>query len=264
MFEDITIMIPTLGRLHKQQTLESLSPLLQERTVLVVDEDEFEDHDMQYFDKCEVHPLPDHIKGIAPVRQWCVDNCDTPYLFLIDDDMVFFKRDDLDIKLSRTDHEELEEMFTNLVSWMEKDLYRLVGVSARQGNNHVEQDFRDVTRQMNFHGIDVEFFRDKGLRFDGSEVMEDFNLLLNMFTRGYPNRVYYQYCWNQLGSGAEGGCSTYRTNDLQRKCALELKEKFPDFVTVVEKKSKSGWQGMETRTDVRIQWKKAFESSQEL
>ena len=256
-------MIPTLGRLHKQQTLEVLSPALQERTALIVNQSEFEDHDMQYFDTCEVYAVPENIKGIAAVRQWCLDSCDTKYLFLIDDDMVFFKRDDLDIKLTRTTHEELEEMFTNLISWMEHDNYPLVGVSARQGNNHVEQDYRDVTRQMNFHGVNTAFFQDNGLRFDGSEVMEDFNLLLNMFTQGFPNRVYYQYCWNQLGSGAEGGCSTYRTNELQRKCALELKEKFPDFVAVVEKESKTGWEGMKTRTDVRIQWKKAFESSQE-
>lgn len=263
MFDDITIMIPTLGRLNKQQTLETLSPALQERTTLVTNEDEWMEHALEHEFSC-FNIIASPAKGIAAVRQWCIDNCTTPYLFLIDDDMVFFKRQELDIKLSRTTDEELDTMFQNLIAWMEHSDYPLVGVSARQGNNHVEQDFRDVTRQMNFHGIDVEFFRKEGLRFDGSEVMEDFNLLLTMFTRGIPNRVYYQYCWNQLGSGADGGCSTYRTNELQRKCALELKEKFPDFVAVVEKESKTGWDGMKTRTDVRVQWKKAFASYEDL
>jgi hypothetical protein len=66
------------------------------------------------------------------------------------------------------------------------------------------------------------------------------------------------WAWNQRGSGAVGGCSGYRNNEVQTEAANELHRLFPDFVTVVTKKSKSSWQGMEERTDVRIQWKKAF------
>ncbi len=263
MFNDITIMIPTLGRVNKQQTLEVLSPTLKDRTILVVDEHELDEYEMEHFDTCQVLHIPENIKGISKKRQWCVDNCETKYLFMIDDDLVFCNRKELDIKLERSDHSKIETMFKELIKWMESDNKVMVGISARQGNNHVEQEYKDNTRQTAFHGIDVERFKNEGLRFDTSELMEDFNLLLTMFTRGISNRVSYEYCWNQLGSGAQGGCSGYRTNDLQRECALALKERFPDFVSVVEKKSKTGWKGMETRTDVRIQWKKAFESSQE-
>lgn len=265
MFSNITIMIPTLGRLDKQITLDYLSrshPLL-DRITLVTTHSEHRAHWNKYAEQCVVIGAPDNIKGIAATRQWCVENCPTDYLFILDDDMVFFKRDDLDIRLSKSTPNDLEEMFQELISWLEFEDFLLVGLSARQGNNNVYEDYVDVTRQMNFHGINIKMFKDYGFRFDGLKVMEDFNLLLNMFTRAIPNRVSYRYCWNQSGSGAKGGCSTYRTGELQKQCALELKERFPDFVAVVEKKSKSGWDGLETRTDVRIQWKKAFKYGSE-
>lgn len=259
MFDDITIMIPTLGRVNKQQSLSNLTPELLKHTQLLVDWDEFDDHDLEHGSTCEVVALPQGVTGIANIRQWALDNCLTQYLFLIDDDMVFFKRDELDVKLHKCSDDELNAMFLDLLSWMCIESYPLVGLSARQGNNHVAEDYREATRQMNFHGIDCDAMSRLGLRFDESEVMEDFNLVLSLLTRGIANRVMYQYCWNQLGSGAQGGCSSYRTNELQAKCANELAAKYPDFVTVVEKKSKSSWKGMEVRTDVRIQWKKAFE-----
>lgn len=264
MLKDTSIVIPTKGRLGNQITLENLPVELRGNITLLVDYEEFNDHQWEYAERCNVERLHKDIKGIAAVRQYAVEICNKQYLYLIDDDMVFFKRKPGTIKLKQMNSDEIISMFELLNDTMCFDEFMLVGLSARQGNNHVEEEFMDVTRQMNFHGIDVERFRKSKLRFDGSEVMEDFNLLLDMFTRGIPNRVFYKYCWNQKGSGADGGCSTYRTAELQKECALKLKEKYPDYVTVVEKNSKTGWKGLETRTDVRVQWKKAYNDGVEL
>jgi len=46
--------------------------------------------------------------------------------------------------------------------------------------------------------------------------------------------------------------------EAQDRAARALKERFPDFVTLVKKKTKTAWEGQE-RTDVIIQWKKAYE-----
>ena len=259
MLTDITIMIPTMGRVNKQKTLSELSSALSARTILLVEDDEFDDHDIMHGSRCNVLALPTNIKGIADIRQYAVDICKTPFLFLIDDDMVFFKRKPDSVKLERCTTMQQEELFKTLVEWLDFDEFPLVGLSARQGNNHVEQDYREATRQMNFHGINISRFNDLGLKFNGSEVMEDFNLVLSLLTKGIPNRVMYQYCWNQLGSGAIGGCSQYRTPELQRECAEQLEFDYPDFVTVVEKTNKTGWKGLETRTDVRVQWQKAYQ-----
>lgn len=257
---NITIYIPTIGRINNQITLNNLPGELQYRTVLLVDKSEYDDHLFEYSSICNVQSVEK--RGIHNVRQYAVNNCKTPYMFLLDDDMVFFRRDFASIKLSPCSDQDILEMFNILVEWMEFPhlRYMLVGLSARQGNHLVEDDFVDITRQMNFHGIRLDLFKGMGFRFDRSEVMEDFNLLLDMFTRGIPNRVMYQFCWNQKGSGSKGGCSTYRTDKLQKKCAEDLKNRYPDFVRLVEKKSKSAWKGMETRTDVNVQWKKAFRS----
>jgi len=260
MIEDFTIFIPTSGRTGRQTTLHSLrvSDELLSKTILVVPEDEYEEYEEEY--GLEVDVLACNAKGIAATRQYIVDNCETPYLFMLDDDMVFFRREFESVKLAKATPEELEDMFSTLLFWLQYEGFPMVGVSARQGNNHVEEDYRDVTRQMNFHGISVEAFSNYMLDYSEIEVMEDFYVLLDLFTKGGKNRVMYEYCWNQRGSGADGGCSSYRDNDMQSRAANQQKEMFPEFVTVVEKESKSSLKGMENRTDVRVQWKKAYES----
>jgi hypothetical protein len=114
----------------------------------------------------------------------------------------------------------------------------------------------------NTYLVDTELFIKENIRFDSLKVMEDFYVTLSFLTRGYPNAVVFDYCWNQLGSGAEGGCAEYRDEEMQAQAAKELHATFPGFVRVVEKTSKTAWEGMETRTDVNVLWKKAFESSQ--
>ena len=257
---DFAIYIPTMGRVGKQDTLRELSrsATLIANTFLVVPASEFDTYDDEYGLDVDILSCPDNIKGICATRQWIVDYTAYDNIFMLDDDMVFFKRIANSVKLEPCSPRQLEAMFFELSDWLDSMSFPVVGLSARQGNNHVTEDYVEATRQMNFHGVNVEYFNRLDLRFDGMEVMEDFHMLLDMLTQGQKNRVMYKYCWNQRGSGAKGGCSSYRDNALQTKCANQLKKDYPDFVTVVEKKSKTGWEGMETRTDVRVQWKKAY------
>lgn len=257
-FEDITVVIPSKGRASDQITIDSIPAEMIPCCSILVDEDELLDYEIEV-DNFNIIGLPEDVKGIGKVRQWAVENCPTEYLFLLDDDMVFFKRMEGSTKLEKSSPEDILAMFEQLVDWMSFDEIPVVGVSARQGNNHNENDYQDCTRQMNFHGIDVNRFKELGLRFDGQDVMEDFFMTLTLLTQGIKNRVAYNYCWNQKGSGAEGGCSSYRTWEMQKRCAEELAEAFPEFVTVVEKKTKTVWKDFPTRFDVRIQWKKAYQ-----
>ena len=258
MFEDVTFYIPSKGRANKQITLDSLSPEVLARCHVLVDDDELWDYEDAGIAYCV--PVDEGVTGIGNVRQWAIDNCTTQYLFLLDDDMVFFVREQSgSTKLRKTTPDDINTMFNDLIDWMDFDGVPVVGLSARQGNNHVENDYVEATRQMNFHGIDVARFKELDLVFNGQEVMEDFFMTLTLLTKGYFNRVFYKYCWNQLGSGAEGGCSSYRTWELQKLCAEKLHDTFPDFVTVVEKKTKTTWKEFPNRFDVRVQWKKAYQ-----
>jgi hypothetical protein len=76
--------------------------------------------------------------------------------------------------------------------------------------------------------------------------------------------VLFEYCWNQRDSGATGGCSTYRTAEMQAEAARRLAELHPNFVKVVTKKSKdtsTSWKNMKERVDVIVYWRKALESA---
>jgi hypothetical protein len=90
--------------------------------------------------------------------------------------------------------------------------------------------------------------------------MEDFDVTLQLLRKGHRNAVLNQWAQDQGTSNAPGGCSTYRTPEVQAAGAYGLQKLHPDFVTVVDKETKQAWGGG-VRKDVRIAWKKALESS---
>jgi hypothetical protein len=155
---------------------------------------------------------------------------------------------------------EIGGMINLLYKWL-RDGFVHVGISSRNGNNRIEADYVDVARMNNAYAYDREAVLACGARFDRLKVMEDFDITLTLLEKGYPNRVTYEYAWGQRRSGDEGGCSLYRNDEMQREAALELARLHPGLVKIVEKESKEAWGGFEssTRTDVNIQWKKAFE-----
>ncbi len=249
------IFIPTMGRLEKQYSYQAfkdagLNPKL------VVCKGEYEAHCKMYGEK-NVVICPK--KGIGPTRQYIVECLSKDKnIIMCDDDMTFFYRKDLSkTQLTKCGPSDITNMVNDIKHLM--FFYNHGGVSARQGNNNVVgENYKENTRINNFHFINCRKLNDEGIRFDELEVMEDFHVTLSMLTRGYKNACLYRYCWNQRGSGAEGGCSSYRTKEVQAIAANKLKEAFPNYVTVVEKDTKGVGVFDGKRKDVRIQWKKAY------
>jgi len=68
--------------------------------------------------------------------------------------------------------------------------------------------------------------------------------------------VLNKWVTNQHGSNLAGGCSHYRTQEVQEESARKLAELHPGLVSVVKKAAKN-W-GWAERTDVTVGWKKAF------
>jgi len=253
----VHIYIPTFDRWNEQKTLESIPKKWLERTWLVVDYGEARHYRERYGDRVIV--TPKHICKIATTRQWIMENPKDRYVVMLDDDLTFSMRKGKGIKLSRCEPEDLNGMFQLLRKWMKEEEYMHVGISRQGGNNHVEENHIDVHRMNNAYAYDAKRFREAGVRFDRLLVMEDFDVTLSLLRMGYPNRVTYKYAWSQKASGAQGGCSSYRTREVQADAARKLSELHPGCVRVVEKTSKSGWEGMKTRKDVVISWKKAYE-----
>ena len=252
------IFIPSRGRATRQTTLTSLPDSIRKRCTLVIPKDEFQ----QYSATTEVYGCkmanPD-LDGIGAVRQWCCDRSKDKVLML-DDDLVFATRrtDDPTKFRDATDQE-----IVDLISQVEYNLefYAHVGVSTREGGNRDTNPEAFNTRLLRMLAYDTTVLRKEGIRFNQIPVMEDFYVGLSLLTKGYGNIKLNHMVHNQGGSNTEGGCSEYRTPEVQAAAAHLLAGYFPDFVTVVYKETKAAWGGG-TRTDVRIQWKKAYDSSQ--
>lgn len=256
------IFIPTMGRIDEQKTWEHIPEKWKAHTLLVCPQNEIVKHSA--LGRNVIHH-PDNVKGISAVRQWIIErgHQDDDKIIMVDDDHWFFRREDpASVKLRKCTEDDLVDLF----NWMEETLeeFAHIGVSARQGNNHVEEPFRDVTRVNNMHGYYRPALIKHNIKFTSVPLMEDFMVTLCLLRMGYPNRVNYEFVWNQSrGSGASGGCSSYRDSELQKEAAYILAQLHKPFVSVVEKKSKTGWDGMATRTDVRIQWQAAYKEGLE-
>jgi hypothetical protein len=195
--------------------------------------------------------------GIGKVRQYALDECrrtgDT--FVMLDDDLRFAtRRDDDPTKFRDSTPEEIERMFSILDNALEG--YAHVGVASREGGNRNTDEFVYNTRNLRILGFNAKMIPEY-VRFDRLPVMEDFDVALQLLRLGLPSVQINWIVHDQKQSNAPGGCSTYRTKEVQREAAYGLAREHPEFVTVVEKETKTAWGGG-VRTDVRIAWKKAY------
>jgi hypothetical protein len=249
------IYIHTSGRPDKQITLKSFPSELIKRTRLVVQEKE--QHHYQSF-KDYVVVLPSHISTLSPTRQWIFENAETNKFVMMDDDLTFaYRKKDTGVQLHKASMENVLEMFHVLE--ISLDSYTHVGVSAREGNNRVNSSNKEIARMMRILAYDKQKVLEVGGRFDRIDTKQDFDITLQLLRRGHKNLVLYDFAHNQPGSNNTGGCSVYRDSEMMNRCSHELEELHPEFVKVVEKTTKTSWGGG-VRTDVRIAWKKAYES----
>jgi hypothetical protein len=250
------IYIPSYKRADRIKTVSCIDDYWLERTRVVVYEEEVE----LYQDKLGkdiIIPCPIKVKGISNKRQWVIENAEDDFILFLDDDLEFDERTP-DGKLKRT--KDTGSMFFLLQQWLEEDEIRHVGVSARLGNNRVQEDFVEIARMTNAYGYHVPTVLDSGVRFDSVRVMEDFHMTLGLLEKGFKNRVTFQYAYHQTKSGDVGGCSVYRDFNLQKSAARALEKLHPGVVKVLIKTSKDLWEGMDSlhRVDVNVQWKKAY------
>jgi hypothetical protein len=273
------ICIPSAGRSTRQITLRHLREFkLLGRTAIFVPEVEHRRYVMELGQDLLIIPVPDAVSGIGNTRAWILTEyareAHVDRILMIDDDMDFCYRPD--VKLPKLEIVETEErmldMLGRLDRWMDEGFVH-VGVSARQGNQNKYYDenkvyglheYRDATRMMNMYQYDVRALAGLPIKWGRVPVMEDFDLTLQLLRLGRANRVLFEYCWNQRDSGATGGCSTYRTPEMQAEAASKLAQLHPGFVKLVTKKSKdtsTAWRGMKERVDVMVYWRDAIDSA---
>jgi hypothetical protein len=251
---DLTVYVPTRGRTSMEHiTLNELKQFSNVKPIVACPPNEEQHFRSRGYD---VLVCPD---GIGPTRQHILENAPTAGVVMLDDDMYFSRRVNPDSGAPLERCKDLNPLF----AWISDQLdagFIHGGISARQGNNHIHYPVVDCIRVNNAHFFNAHSYRNSGLRFDVLPVMEDFYVTLSLMSFGFPNRVVYEYCWSQRGSGTKGGCSLYRTSELQAQAANELARLFPDYVKVVTKTSISGGKLFSAdRTDVNIFWRKLWD-----
>lgn len=252
------IIIPTYGRANSQQTLAQLTAAGL-NVILVVQAREHLEHSKYQSGQVTLVALPDHIRTIAPTRQYILDYVgDSEQFCMVDDDLVFFKRRDDDrTKLRDITSPELHEAFMLMAQTLVNYGVGHVGFAAREGANRNTEDTLHNTRIMRVLGYNRHQLKRHAIRFDIMEVMEDFHVALCLLKLNYRNVILNNFAHNQGGSGSRGGCSHFRTPELHARNAEVLAVLHPGVVKVVEKTTKGAWGGG-TRKDVIIQWKKAL------
>jgi hypothetical protein len=244
------ILVVSSGRPLKQTTFDNFPKELRERARLLVPQDEVSD-----YKKYPVIPCPTF--GIGKTRQWVIENVEDKVVML-DDDLVFsHRRSDNPTKFRNATDGEIMRLFEMISQKL--DDYPHVGVATREGGNRNIYTHIFNTRMLRVLAYRAATLRSEGVRFDRLPVMEDFDVTLQLLRKGYPNVVINTMVHNQNGSGLIGGCSQYRTMQLQADGAMGLKNLHPDYVRIVKKQTKTAWNG-EERTDVVIAWKKSYRS----
>lgn len=252
------IYIPTMGRSDKQVTYQSLSPNLRARTNLVVPHKER--------DLYAGYPhlvTPPSIKNIGDTRQWIYEYHHKARgerkFVMCDDDLTFaMRRKDDPTKFStQITASQMDRIFYDLANLL--DVHAFAGILPREGGNRVTKKYISNSRLIRVYAYKTDVLHQHRVKFNQCGTMDDFDVALQLLTKGESNGVLCYAVQNQGGSQAIGGAALYRTMDTHAKSAQTLKERHPDFVTLVTKKTKVSWGGGE-RTDVIIQWKKAYES----
>lgn len=260
----IPIFIPTYGRAERQNTYYNFAPELRRRITLVVQKRE--SHLYEHHFNTQIYTLPSHIKTIAATRQHIVydlprEFVQSNYLIMMDDDLRFCaRRRDDPTKFVIADARSQLRMLEAIEHSLQR--YAHVGILAREGGNRHPKDL-ECSRMMRVLAYDLRVvckLRPNFLARGPQYTLEDFDVTLQLLRAGYKNLVLSGWVQDQSGSNTEGGCASYRTLELHNKNAALLARAHPQFVKLVTKTTKTAWGGG-SRTDVVVQWKKAYESS---
>lgn len=268
------IFIPTKGRgFEKQLTVMRLGPAVcsQYMVTLVAPKDEKKALEQSVansrFAGCvSVIAQPARHPGIAGARDFIIDVANEEKIsccLMLDDDLSFWGvrtvGDNGKVSHLSTDEAGIAIGLSNFFTEIEElqIVHGSIGYKLF-ANNRPAIDYN--SRQLRALAYCPQIVRHEKLKFSKVPVMEDFYMQLSLMQRGYPCLIDNRIVQEQRGSNAPGGCSTYRTPEVQKIAAMALQSLFPRLVTVVEKTDKEGWGGEfgNKRYDVRINWRAAM------
>ena len=262
------LYIPTLNRSGKQKTLANFPPELCESSCLVINHADYKPNRDIYKGYAETYGcgiiiVPPSITGIARVREYIGQRAAADKVrkfIMVDDDLSFFHRENGDIKhLYKNTPKDTLAAFTKLDELL--DTYAHASISMRQGNNHDTNHkpghpFRYNTRYVRVLGFQTKPFN--SCIHGRVNVMEDFDVSLQLLEKGYQSIVMFEWAQDQAHTQDPGGCSTYRTHQMQEEAARQLMKLHPGLISLKLRRNSTGGE-FGARYDVVVQWQKAYQ-----
>jgi hypothetical protein len=248
------ILVPTLSRAGKVRVFRDIP-----WATLLVDSTQEAEYREAYPD-ADLHILPEGMKGIAAVREYCVRTIGGKILMLDDDLWFYTRRADDEGKLLNIKPDEVQEMLGAIEQAL--DTYAHIGIAAREGFNRFKGlgDILENQRYIRAIGVNSDMIP-ANIDYTRVQVMEDFDVALQLLEQGLPCGILTRWAQGQVQTQMPGGCSEYRTHENHERAAHKLAELHPGFVRLRQKENKSGGE-FGTRTEVTVYWKKAYASSQ--
>ena len=246
-----SIIIPTLGRSQNQMTFDNLPPNAQKLVTLVVQPKE-----KNYYPKYNTLVLPDDDIGITETRRWIYMNSMDIKYFVIDDDMKFIRRTPGEEKSKRPMNESDWDYLLNKTNdWLDDFAWG----GFRQGN--LPPSGKEYLESA---AVNCAFFFNGKKLPDESELdwslstVEDISMVLQLFQKGYNNRVWDKFGYLSNYVGTEGGCAEWRTLDLINENHQKLINMYPQYVSWNGTKEILGGEFKK----IKVKWKQAYLDSQ--
>lgn len=273
------IYIPTLKRIDRQITYDQLPDDLKKRVVMVVQSWERE----QYNYDCEYFVLPDYVTPehptpIATTRKLIYENAGKIKYAVIDDDLFFYRRNskywsdvpDMEKSKRRCTEEDMRLMFQTFSEWLDNEKVSFCGPVSDgiRPSNTLYDEIRSLSGAFFFNGND--FYDDlPDMRLDEVRVCEDVLMNLELFTRGYGNRLSNQFIFsngsfNSSKNNIPSEIWDNQSVEMSSNDFEKLQSMFPGIFTLVYDKDNSGKQksgGYRGIGKCRVRWKKAYENS---
>ena len=193
----------------------------------------------QYIDiGLDVVAVPNIIRGITKTRNWILENTDARYVVMVDDDAKNVGWTELlphNRKQRKLNGEELKRNFVRLFEVVEGLKWKIWGTKTeaalRSTYSYQPFMFRSyVTASC------MGIINDGSYRFDETyEVKEDYEIGLRHvkdFGGVLCGRYFY---WENKHWSDDGGCKTYRTQDIEKKCIRQLMKQYPGMIRSVKR-----------------------------
>lgn len=210
-----------------------------------------------YRQRCpQVWETPPDIQGISATRNLILRE-GAPVQLQVDDDLRLYARERLGMsELNRTLRIATPADIVAMLSALDTALqtHAHASISPRMMNQALEDAPRSCGRYFRFCGFNTALMPNGPVQ-SPLAVGEDLELAIQLYKLGLSAVLFSVWAHDDSrGTNSTGGCSLYRTHELQAESIHEMVRLHAPFVKAVEKKVKMGG-AFGHRIDPKIDWK---------